>query len=106
MTSSQPLRVQLSELRAVFELIMNYISNSEGEDLFIDKDYFWAIAPGDLFNIQKEPEALGIGRVSESWEHLERLLAGHYDPFPYHLVWLADILRALGTSSRQAARRD
>ncbi|MEV6670522.1 hypothetical protein [Streptomyces sp. NPDC051162] len=43
-----------------------------------------------------EPKTLTIGQLSESWQHLEDLLAHQDGALGYHLVWLADIIRAIG----------
>jgi hypothetical protein len=37
-----------------------------------------------------------IGQLSESWQHLEDLLAHEDRAVGYHLVWLADVIRAIG----------
>ncbi|MEU4839908.1 hypothetical protein [Nocardia testacea] len=42
------------------------------------------------------PADLTIGQLSDSWEFLRTPLADPDDALTYHLVWLADILRAIG----------
>lgn len=90
------LRIPVDRLRAVFELLMRHLTETEGESITLERDYFWSIAPDGLYDVYTEPGELGIGQLSESWEHLEEL----FDPDPatitFHLVWLADIIRALG----------
>jgi hypothetical protein len=52
-----------------------------------------------LYNLYNEPIALTIGQLSETWQHLESLTSGQDQPMGYHLVWLADIIRAIGLAN-------
>lgn len=90
------LNVKVDEIRAILDKLLTYLAENNGETLSIDQDYFWSIGPADIYDISKRPVELGIGQLSESWDNIRNLTDEDADPIPYDLVWLADILRALG----------
>ncbi len=94
---SEPLRISVDRLRAACEVVLGHLAETEGETVELLRDYFWSIDDDSLYDVYKEPAQLGIGQVSESWGHLEDLLDGRTDIPTRHLVWLSDVLRALGT---------
>lgn len=93
---SEPLRVPLERLRAVFEQIIAHLAETEGDVVGLERDHFWSIPVEKLYNVYNEPDGLTVGQLSESWQHLEQVLDGKLDVLNYHLVWLADVLRAIG----------
>lgn len=93
---SEPLRIPVRQLRAAFELLMQRLTEAEGDTIALERDHFWSIAPDALYNVYAEPGEPGIGQLSESWQHIEQLLKDDSVAMPHHLVWLADIIRALG----------
>jgi len=87
--------VDAATLESAFHLILNEIVERRGDVLSISKDYFWAVPPAEMYNVLKDPTELTIGQVSESLGRLHGVIDGNV-PVDYHLVWLADVLRALG----------
>ncbi|MFF3354937.1 hypothetical protein ACFYWN_20300 [Streptomyces sp. NPDC002917] len=49
-----------------------------------------------LYDVYNEPRTITIGQLSESWQHLEGLLTDEDRAVGCHLVWLADVIRAIG----------
>lgn len=93
---SESLRIPVDRLRAAFDLLMTRIAETEGDTVALERDYFWSIDPDVLYNVYEEPSSLAVGQLSESWYNIERLLDDNPGALNYHLVWLADIIRALG----------
>lgn len=60
------------------------------------KDHFWAIPAEQLYNVYASPQELTIGQLSESWANLTDLIGDGLPPNSYALVWLPDVLRAIG----------
>jgi hypothetical protein len=75
---------------------MVYLAAEEGEVIHLERDYFWAISPDDLYNPLEDPRELTLGQLWHSWEFIENLPNEPDDAISHHLVWLADIIRALG----------
>lgn len=78
-------------------MVLNHIeAATNGPAVDLDKDYFWSIPPNELYDVHNCPADLTIGRLSESWRNIEDLLADPDRVVGYHLVWLSDVLRAIG----------
>ncbi|MBW1596860.1 hypothetical protein [Streptomyces sp. JJ38] len=93
---SDPLLIPLGQLRHAFELALEHIESSAGSTVELGHDYFWSIPVDELYQVPDEPATMTIGQLSESWQHLEHLLAEPDRALGYDLVWLADVLRAIG----------
>ena len=103
---SEPLGISVERLRAVFDLLMTRLAQDEGDTVGLARDYFWSVPPDALYNVYEEPKELTIGQLSESWDRLEGLLEDDSRALPYHLVWLADVIRALGHEQTRSALTD
>ncbi|MEU3756318.1 hypothetical protein AB0H17_26725 [Streptomyces olivoreticuli] len=97
--TSEPLRIPLDQLRQAFEAALRHVEASAGHTVALEEDYFWSVPGDELYDVLNEPKSLTIGQLSESWQHLEDLLADQDRALGYHLVWLADIIRAIGQDS-------
>ncbi|MET9060096.1 hypothetical protein ABZX99_20015 [Streptomyces antibioticus] len=93
---SEPLQIPLDRLRHVFELALQHIEASADGTVALERDYFWSVPGDELYDVSNEPRTITIGQLSESWQHLEDLLADPDRVVGHHLVWLADVLRAIG----------
>ncbi|GAB3572617.1 hypothetical protein GCM10027445_30440 [Amycolatopsis endophytica] len=102
MNEANQLFISVLELRALCDRLLKHLSELEGEGVQVERDYFWSIPDEDLYDVYSEPETFTVGQVSESIGHLRALLADESIQPTRHIVWLADVLRAIGTP---AARR-
>ncbi|MFE0774251.1 hypothetical protein [Streptomyces sp. NPDC058861] len=101
LAGSEPLRIPLDRFRTAFELAPRHVEASAGSTVALEHDYFWSV-PGDaLYDVPDEPKTITIGQLSESWQHLEDLLADPNRAVDRHLVRLADVLRAIGQGTAQ-----
>ncbi|MFE7593575.1 hypothetical protein ACFU6K_29630 [Kitasatospora sp. NPDC057512] len=95
--ADEPLSIPLADLRRSFDLVLRNIeAATPGDTLALDKDHFWSVPADGLYDVYQAPGELTIGQLSESWQHLTDLLAEPDRAVGYHLVWLADVLRAIG----------
>ncbi|MGW1072283.1 hypothetical protein [Streptomyces sp. NPDC002537] len=94
--ASEPLRIPLDQLRHAFDTALRHVETSAGHTVELGEEYFWSVPGDELYDVLNEPKTLTIGQLSESWQHLEDLLAHQDGALGYHLVWLADIIRAIG----------
>ncbi|MFD6356871.1 hypothetical protein [Nocardia tengchongensis] len=91
------LHVPLAELRRSFNLLLDHVeAATEGDVVRLDEDYFWSIPQDELYDVNSVPSNLTVGQLSWSWQHLTDLLADPDQAIGYHLVWLAEVLRAIG----------
>ncbi|MEU3795554.1 hypothetical protein AB0F07_38180 [Streptomyces fructofermentans] len=77
-------------------MALRHIEASAGPTVTLEEDLFWSLSADELYDVGAEPRALTIGQLSESWQHLEDLLADTDRAVGYCLVWLADVIRAIG----------
>ncbi|WP_051407469.1 hypothetical protein [Nocardia sp. CNY236] len=95
--TDDPFHVPIAELRRLLDIVLSHIeaaTNSPAVDL--EKDYFWSIPPDALYDVYKSPADLTIGQLSESWQNARGLLADPGKVIGYDLVFLSDVLRAIG----------
>ncbi|QTF73197.1 hypothetical protein [Arthrobacter woluwensis] len=81
-------------LREVFEVLLERAANGS-EVVDLGEDYFWSIPPTSQTDVNADPD-LTVGQYSECLEHLESVVEDPENAIGYSLVWLADVLRAVG----------
>ncbi|WP_354644033.1 hypothetical protein [Kitasatospora camelliae] len=95
--TTEPLRIPLAELRTAVDLLLRRLEAATvARSVPLDQDDFWSVPPDRLYDPTTEPDALTIGQLSASWRHLADLVADPDRAVGHHLVWLADVLRAIG----------
>lgn len=94
--------VSVEVLRQVMERALDNLQAQAGERVELDNDFFWSVPPELTYDVytQPEPDQLTVGQLSESWSNLARLNEAGGAVLPYALVWLADVLKALGHQTR------
>jgi hypothetical protein len=92
----ESLQIPLPQLRRAFDMLLEHMEGSVGDIVSLDKEYFWSIPVDDLYDVLKEPSDLTIGQLSESWQHVTEMTEGDPRVLGFGLVWLADVLRAIG----------
>lgn len=94
--TSEPVQIPIDQLRRALDVALRHVEASAGPTVTLKEDLFWSVPVDELYDFAGEPQDLTIGQLSESWRHLENLLARQDQPVGYHLVWLADVIRAIG----------
>jgi hypothetical protein len=89
--------VDLDLLEEAFTVLLARLRAENGTTFSLDRDYFWSIAPDEVFDVEARPGDLGIGQVTDCLDWLAGLRIDQESALAYHLVWLAEILRAVGT---------
>jgi hypothetical protein len=92
----ESLLVSVAELRRSVDVLLSHVEATAGDTIALNWDYFWSVPPGTLYDVAGEPSELTVGQLSESLQHLRELVQDEDRALSYHLVWLADVLRALG----------
>ncbi|MBD0742225.1 hypothetical protein [Streptomyces sp. CBMA152] len=94
--ATEPVQITIDQLRRAFDMALRHIESSAGPMVTLKEDLFWSVPADELYRIDAEPQDLTIGQLSESWQHVEDLLARQDPAVGHHLVWLADVIRAIG----------
>jgi hypothetical protein len=95
---TKSVEVSLSSLEDSLRRVFDAMRAARGgkDIVLVSHDYFWSVPSDELFEVETRPAELTIGQVSEAISNLETLRSGVDGAIPYHLVWLADVLRAVG----------
>lgn len=96
MTDQKPTTVSSTMLRAKFEALMDHVEEHLGTSISIAEDYFWSVPYPEIYDAASDPGTLTTGQISESLENLRRSIDEPELFVGYELVWLADVLRAIG----------
>ncbi len=92
---TEPLKITLEEVRQIALLLLKHVEETAGATVELDKDMFWSVPSPELYDVYATPE-LTVGQLSESWASLQAMDSGEGPSVSYGLVWLADVLRAIG----------
>jgi hypothetical protein len=95
---TQGIEVSLHELRRACDLLIAHVERLGGT-VSVEHDFYWDVPAESLYDVDVEPVELTIGQVSESWGQVQQMLADDSRVVSYGLVWLADVLRAVGHHS-------
>ena len=88
--------ISAMDLIGALEAVLKEMRRRHGDGFPVSDEYFWEISTDQLYDPTTIPTDMTIGQLSESLEHVRRLSSGEGEPITYSLVWIADILRAIG----------
>lgn len=92
------MRIYLSEIKKVSEVLLNYLNESGRDYLDLNNDYYWFIDKKEVYDPYNEPVSSNctLGQLTDDWKNLKKIGDKEDEPIGYALVWLASILRAIG----------
>ncbi|MFJ4253529.1 hypothetical protein [Microbacterium sp. NPDC090003] len=90
------LHVSVATLRAAASVLLAHLEQLEGGEVALREDYFWSIPDEAVYDVRSKPDTLTIGQLSESLANVDSIIAEPGSAVSYGLVWLGDILRAIG----------
>jgi len=71
---------------------MTHIESTQGDQVTLPEDYFDPLPAPGLYNVLEDAPDPTIGQLTESLDSLRR----GDDTITYELVWLGDVLKAVG----------
>jgi len=90
------ITVSVDIMRRAATVLINHLEEKAGAEVTLDQDMFWEISPDQRFNVYEKPHEFAIGQIEESFLSIEKFANDPDSASSYGLVWLADILRAVG----------
>lgn len=90
------LEVPVAVLRKAAEVLLDRVEEVAGDSVMLDVDMFWEIPSGARAKVYEEPREFTIGQLSESLVNIQQVVRDPSDAVSFGLVWLADLLRAIG----------
>lgn len=93
---AEQITIPLDVLEGAFAVLLRHLRDVEGDTVTLGQEFFWAVPPRQLYDVTTEPSGHTIGQLSESLDELHGLVADPDAAVTFGLVWLADVLRAIG----------
>lgn len=90
------MKISTSELREIFEVLIEHLEERSCSEVELDWDYYWDIPEDELYDPYNTPENLDLGQLSEDWQKLQEVASEKLPPVGYGLTWLGAVLRAIG----------
>ena len=88
------MKIDLNELLKATKALINTIGNKNGNEIEVGADYYWSIAPDEIYNVYEKPKQLTLGQLSEDWETLQLSVRSN-NLTPYDLQRISAILKAI-----------
>lgn len=88
--------IDIAELQKISDRLFKQLNHIGIQTVELQVDYYWDIPSIQRYNIYAEPDEFTVGQLQSDLQELSKVLSGEREPIPYHLVWLAALLRALG----------
>ncbi|MFI6999056.1 hypothetical protein [Nocardia sp. NPDC050175] len=96
MNSEPAVVMTYGQLIDAFNVLIDHVRRmSPDGNVSINDDYFWSVPVAEMNNVYSDPPGLTVGQISESWSNVAAMIANE-DIVSYGLIWLADVLRAIG----------
>ncbi len=93
---SSAVNVPVETLRRAATILLQHLGDMEGPVITLDSDFYWSIPEEQRMNVFVEPTEFTIGQVSECLDNVGRIVDDPSLSTSFGLVWLADLLRAVG----------
>lgn len=94
------VNIDLELIEKSFALLMGRLREQVGATFTIDRDFYWAVGPDEVFDAVTTPtmsQGLGLGRLTDELEWLANMMAKEGEhALPYDFVLLGGVLTAIG----------
>ncbi len=93
------MEISIDDLKAIFDIEIKHLEAIYGTKIDLPMDYYWNIPSTARYDPYQKPENPDLGRLSDDWADLRKVMQKDDEPVEYDLVWLASILRAIGETT-------
>lgn len=91
------LQVQVSEIEKALARLLEALREQQGEVVELaEADYYWAVAPDQLYDPYQTPSRLTLGQLSDDLEEMGRIATQDTPPVSIDFVKLSAVLAAIG----------
>lgn len=91
------MELDVEKLKKIVDRLFQHIVERHGvRTVELGTDFYWAIPEDELYNVVDQPTELDVGRLSDDWEFVAKLLDEANSPVAYQLTEVAPLLRRLG----------
>lgn len=92
----EPLRIGIGDLRHAISVALDELERASGDELSLDCDYYWDIRTEERYRLDEPQDNFVVGQISELISHVGTLVEHPERATRLHLVWLGDLLKAIG----------
>ncbi|MEW6434149.1 MAG: hypothetical protein AB1730_21825 [Myxococcota bacterium] len=93
------MRIKTEDLRRVANVLFDHLERTGHSEVDVDKDFYWSIPDRQLYSPYEKPTEFTLGQLSDDHSELEQILSGRREPIAYALVWLAALIRYVGSKT-------
>lgn len=93
--------MNIENLIRVTSLLLQRLAENLGNEVEIDKDYYWNISLEEKYDPYNKPKNITLGQLSDDYNELVNILDSG-DEIPYDLIRVARILEALSAENQTA----
>ena len=94
------MKIEFTELRQLLDVILNAMEEDGSTAFDVPEKLYWNLRSQERYDPYLErdkiPKLIGLGDLEEEWAQLQDLKDEDRDPIKYELVWLGQILIAIG----------
>jgi hypothetical protein len=91
------MEIDVVKLKSVIDRLLDHIIKTRGvRRVELGSDLYWDMSEEALYNVVDRPQELDIGRLSDDWELVSKVLEDGAGPVAYQLTEVAPLLRRLG----------
>lgn len=72
---TEQIQIPIATLKQAARVLLEHVEELDGDVVSVDHDYYWAIAPEQLYDVFREPAELTIGQLTECLDHLNSIIA-------------------------------
>lgn len=91
------LQIQVSEIENALARLLEALREQQGEVVELpEADYYWAVAPDQLYDPYQTPSRLTLGQLSDDLEEIGRIATQDAPPVSIDFVKLSAVLAAIG----------
>ena len=91
------MEIDVVKLKSAIDRLFQHIIETRGvQRVELGSDLYWDMPEEALYNVVDQPQELDIGRLSDDWEFVSKVLEDDANPVAYQLTEIAPLLRRLG----------
>jgi hypothetical protein len=92
------MMANVDHLERALSLLLSKLKDARGTEIELRGDFYWDIAPKELYDPYNDPHTITLGQLSDDLERIEKILETN-EGVPYDIKRIASILVALSTEN-------
>lgn len=93
---TESITVPIALLRDSASMLIDHLERVAGEEIQLNKDYYWEIPSEQRFDPHAEPLAFTLGQLSECVDNLRRMTSEPSSAVAFGPVWFGELCKTIG----------